>query len=79
MNEEMTEKLIEKKKEEMQALGGVIRPKATYCKTCIHALPDTQYTVGAMKATCDMYLDEKPAEVLMDGEECDFYEKKEEP
>ena len=79
MTEEMTKQLIEKKKEEIQAFGGVIKPKATYCKKCLHALPDTQYTVGAMKATCDLYLEEKPADVLMDGQECEFFEEKEEP
>lgn len=78
MTEEELKRLQDKKAEEIAMTGGVIRPEATYCKKCLHALPDTEYTKGALKATCEMYLDSKPNDVLMNGAECDFFEEKEE-
>lgn len=76
MTEEKLKALQDKKAEEIAVTGGVIRPEATYCKKCLHALPDTQYTKGALKATCDMYLDSKPGDVLMHGAECYYFEEK---
>lgn len=71
------EALQHKKEDEINASWSVIRPKATLCRTCLHRLPDTQYTIGAEKSICDMFLDEKPTEVLWEGADCDFYEKEE--
>lgn len=70
-------KLQDKKEEEIRAAWTVIKPPAKLCKTCLHKLPDTEYTIGAEKATCDMFLDEKPTEVLWGDADCDFYEKEE--
>lgn len=77
MEEINYKKLQDKKEEEVNASWSVIKPKATLCRTCLHRLPDTKYTVGAEKATCDMFLEGKPNDVLMDGADCDFYEKEE--
>jgi len=70
-------KLQDKKEEETHAVWTVIRPTAKLCKTCIHRLPDTEYTIGAEKSRCDMFLDEKPTEVLWEDADCDFYEEEE--
>ena len=69
--------LQHKKEEETNAAWSAIRPKARLCKTCLHKFPDTEYTVGAEKSICDMFLDEKPTDVLWGDEDCDFYEKEE--
>ena len=54
-----------------------IPPKATQCKTCIYAYPDTQYTIGAEKANCEMFEppDDKPMGVLWKDEPCPFYDE----
>lgn len=80
MTEEEKIKLFKKKSEEAAMTGGVIKPTAKLCKTCMHAYEDTQYTKGAEKANCYMFEppDDKPGEVLWDGKDCMYYEKKEE-
>ena len=77
MNEEQIKKLIKKKKEELAMTGGVIKPGARQCRTCMHRLEDTQYTKGAEKATCYMFPESKPKEVFWENKDCEYYEKKE--
>lgn len=51
---------------------------AKLCKKCIHAYPDTEYTIGAEKANCNMFEppEDKPVEVLQGTADCDFYEER---
>lgn len=77
MSEINYEDLQNKKEEEINASWSVIKPTAKLCKTCLHRLPDTEYTIGAEKSICEMYLDEKPTDVLWGDADCDFYEEEE--
>lgn len=54
-----------------------IRPPANQCKKCLHAYPDTEYTVGAEKANCEMFQppDDKTPGILQDEIECEFFEE----
>ena len=76
IQKEMQKKAEDKAGEIWTGVG----PSAKWCRKCIHAFKDTQYTVGAEKTNCDMFMppDDKPDEVLWKNEECPFYEKKEE-
>ena len=67
-----------KKDSEAKQLWVGIPPSAKQCRKCIHAYRDTEYTIGAEKANCDMFQppDDKPPGVLKDEEKCDFYEDK---
>ena len=55
-----------------------VRPSAKQCKRCINALKDTQYTIGAEKAYCDMFVspEEKTPGILTDVIECPYFEEK---
>lgn len=72
--------LKKKANEKANEIWKAISPPAKLCKKCIHAFEDTQYTVGAEKTNCDMFMppDNKPDEVLWENKDCPFYEKKEE-
>lgn len=56
-----------------------VAPVAGQCKRCIHAYPNTQYTVGAEKSNCFMFEpapNNKPAGVLTDEVTCPYFEEK---
>jgi hypothetical protein len=71
---------IKKREDDMaNELWTGLRPSAAQCKKCIHAYPNTQYTVGAEKANCFMFEpapNDKPAGVLTDEVTCPYFEKK---
>lgn len=74
MNQKLKKKIDEKVAQPLIA----IRPSAEQCKNCVYAYPDTQYTVGAEKAYCEMYEppEGKPAGVLVDETKCPLYEER---
>ncbi|MBP3199632.1 MAG: hypothetical protein J6N21_21905 [Butyrivibrio sp.] len=55
-----------------------VRPSAKQCRKCIHALKDTEFTIGAEKANCDMFIapDDKSPGILIDEVECPYLEEK---
>lgn len=72
MEKAVYEKLKAKKDEEA-AMTGAIQPDPVQCKTCLHV---AEGELGPYKGFCDMYLDDKPKDVLFDGKNCDFYEER---
>lgn len=71
-------KLKKKKDEEAQQIWIGIDPPAKQCKRCMFAADDTEYTVGAEMAYCDIYemsedSDGKPDDILWDKAECEFF------
>lgn len=76
----MVDKELKKKKDEEAAqVWTSIRPEAALCKSCFNALEDTEFTVGAEKAFCKVYVapDEKPTDVLWKGADCKYHIPKE--
>lgn len=73
----MNKGLKNKKDDEAKQQWVGIPPNAAQCKKCIHAYPDTKFTVGAEKANCEMYQppEDKPPGVLQNTVNCDFYEE----
>lgn len=68
-------KLKKKKDEEAQQIWIGIDPPAAQCKKCLFAADDTEYTVGAEMAYCDVYElpAGKPDDILWDKEDCEFF------
>lgn len=73
------EKLKIKADKKAKEIWASIPPKASLCKTCKFAYPNTEYTKGYEKANCQVFEspEDKPMEVLWDGADCDFYVRKE--
>lgn len=73
------EELKKKKDEEAAQIWASIPPEAALCRKCFNALEDTEFTVGAEKVYCKIYVppDEKPTEVLWEGADCKYYIEKE--
>lgn len=71
--------LKRKKDEEAKQLWIGIPPSAEQCRKCIYSLSDTQYTIGAEKAFCDIFTppEGKSAGILTDDVECPFFEQEE--
>jgi hypothetical protein len=67
--------LKKKKDEEASQIWIGIDPPAAQCKTCIFAVEDTEYTVGAELGRCDVYED-KPMNILWDEVECEWHVEK---
>lgn len=70
--------LKKKKDEEASQIWASIDPPATQCKSCIFALEDTEYTVGAESSFCDVYEapDGKPTDILWDEAKCEWLVEK---
>lgn len=71
----VSEELKKKKDEEASQIWAAISPSAEKCRTCINALDDTEFTVGAEKCYCKVFVapDEKPTDVLWNGGDCRYY------
>lgn len=72
---DISEELKRKKNEEASQIWVGMAPSAEQCKTCIFALEDTEYTVGAEMSYCDVYEppDGKPMDVLWDKTSCEWH------
>ena len=77
MDEKTFKALKEKKDREAKQPWVGIRPPATQCKKCIHAYPNTEYTIGAEKANCNMFQppDDKTPGILQDKLDCPYFEE----
>ena len=66
------DEIKKKQEEEAHQIWVGIDPKARQCKKCMFAAEDTEYTVGAEMAYCDIYPmpEGKPNGVLEDKVEC---------
>ena len=66
------DEIKKKQEEEAHQIWVGIDPKASQCKKCMFAAEDTEYTVGAEMAYCDIYPmpEGKPNGVLEDKVEC---------
>ena len=69
---EVSKELKKKKDEEAAQIWAGITPPASQCKKCMWAAEDTEYTVGAEMAFCDVYPmpDGKPNGVMEDKADC---------
>lgn len=72
---EVSKELKRKKDEEAHQIWVGVDPSAKQCKRCLFAAEDTEYTVGAEMAYCDVYPmpEGKPKGVLDDKAECDSF------